>query len=184
MAELSTIARPYAHALLFALRDAKKGPEEAADLAAVLDGIAQVVTTPELVSVIGDPKLSSEQIYDLIVAGLGQVKLPEEAANLLKVVVENGRLEAVPEIARQFRELKNQSEGVADAYIESAMPMTQAEVDDLVAGLGKRFPGLKLTPVVTINEALIGGVRVRVGDRVLDGSIQTRLAQMQEALTA
>lgn len=62
--------------------------------------------------------------------------------------------------------------------------MTQAEIDDLVAGLGKRFPGLKLTPVVTINEALIGGVRVRVGDRVLDGSIQTRLAQMQEALTA
>ena len=184
MAELSTIARPYAHALLLALRDAKKGPEEAADLAAVLDGIAQVVTTPELVSVIGDPKLSSEQIYDLIVAGLGQVKLPEEAANLLKVVVENGRLEAVPEIARQSRELKNQSEGVADAYIESAMPMTQAEVDDLVANLGKRFPGLKLTPIVTINEALIGGVRVRVGDRVLDGSIQTRLAQMQEALTA
>ena len=170
--------------MLLALRDAKKGPEEAADLAAVLDGIAQVVTTPELVSVIGDPKLSSEQIYDLIVAGLGQVKLPEEAANLLKVVVENGRLEAVPEIARQFRELKNQSEGVADAYIESAMPMTQAEVDDLVANLGKRFPGLKLTPIVTINEALIGGVRVRVGDRVLDGSIQTRLAQMQEALTA
>ena len=184
MAELSTIARPYAHALLLSLQDAKKGPEEAADLAAVLDGIAQVVTTPELVSVIGDPKLSSEQIYDLIIAGLGQVKLPEEAVNLLKVVVENGRLEAVPEIARQFRELKNQSEGVADAYIESAMPMTQAEIDDLVAGLGKRFPGLKLTPVVTINEALIGGVRVRVGDRVLDGSIQTRLAQMQEALTA
>ena len=184
MAELSTIARPYAHALLLALREGKKGPEEAADLAAVLDGIAQVVTTPELVSVIGDPKLSSEQIYDLIIAGLGQVKLPEEAVNLLKVVVENGRLEAVPEIARQFRELKNQSEGVADAYIESAMPMTQAEVDDLVANLGKRFPGLKLTPIVTINEALIGGVRVRVGDRVLDGSIQTRLAQMQEALTA
>ena len=184
MAELSTIARPYAHALLLALREGKKGPEEAADLAAVLDGIAQVVTTPELVSVIGDPKLSSEQIYDLIIAGLGQVKLPEEAVNLLKVVVENGRLEAVPEIARQFRELKNQSEGVADAYIETAMPMSQAEVDDLIAGLGKRFPGLKLTPIVTVNEELIGGVRVRVGDRVLDGSIQTRLAQMQEALTA
>ena len=184
MAELSTIARPYAHALLLSLQDAKKGPEEAADLAAVLDGIAQVVTTPELVSVIGDPKLSSEQIYDLIIAGLGQVKLPEEAVNLLKVVVENGRLEAVPEIARQFRELKNQSEGVADAYIETAMPMTDAEINDLIVSLGKRFPTLKLTPIVTVNKELIGGVRVRVGDRVLDGSIQTRLAQMQEALTA
>ena len=90
----------------------------------------------------------------------------------------------MPEIARQFRELKNQSEGVADAYIETAMPMTDAEINDLIVSLGKRFPTLKLTPIVTVNKELIGGVRVRVGDRVLDGSIQTRLAQMQEALTA
>ena len=100
------------------------------------------------------------------------------------MIVENDRLEAVPEIARQFRELKNQSEGVADAYIESAMPLTDADVKDLVTALEKRFPGFKLTPIVSINEELIGGVRIRVGDKTLDGSIQTRLAQMQEALTA
>ena len=184
MAELSTIARPYAQGLLLALSEQKKGPKEAADLAAVLDSFAQVVTTPELVSVIGDPKFSSEQLYDLILAGLGKGDIPAEAANLLKVIVENDRLEAVPEIARQFRELKNQSEGVADAYIESAMPLTAADVTDLVTALEKRFPGFKLTPIVSINEELIGGVRVRVGDKTLDGSIQTRLAQMQEALTA
>lgn len=183
MAELSTIARPYAQALLLALRDAKKGPKEAADLAAVMDGIAQVVTAPELLSLIGEPKVSSEQICELILTTIGQ-EVPAEATNLLKVVVENGRLEAVPEIARQFRELKNQSEGVADAYIESAFPMSDAEVNALVSALGSRFPGLKLTPIVTINEGLIGGVRVKVGDKTLDGSIQTRLAQMQEALTA
>ncbi len=183
MAELSTIARPYAQALLLALRDANKGPKEAADLAAVMDGIAQVVTTPEIMSLVGEPKVSSEQICELIVAGVG-CEMPAEAANLIKVVVENGRLEAVPEIARQFRELKNQSEGVADAYIESAFPMTETQIDELVKGLASRFPNLKLVPIVSINETLIGGVRVRVGDKIIDGSIQTRLAQMQEALTA
>ncbi len=151
MAELSTIARPYAQALLLALRDAKKGPKEAADLAAVMDGIAQVVTAPELLSLIGEPKVSSEQICELILTTIGQ-EVPAEAANLLKVVVENGRLEAVPEIARQFRELKNQSEGVADAYIESAFPMSDAEVNAVVSALGSRIPGLKMKPIVTSKE--------------------------------
>ena len=184
MAELSTIARPYAQGLLLALRDEQKGLKEAAELADAMDAVAQVVTTDEFVSVIGDPKLSSEQIYDLILTGLGEEVLPVEVQSLLKVVIDNGRLEVVPEIARQFRELKNQSEGVADAYIESALPLTEEEVNELIKSLGHRFPGLKLTPIISINEELIGGVRVRVGDKTLDGSIQARLAQMQEALTA
>ena len=183
MAELSTIARPYAQGLLLALRDANKGPKEAAELAACIDGIAQVVSTPELASVIGDPKLTTDMLNELIVSALGE-NAPAEAINLVKVVVENGRLEVMPEIARQFRELKNLSEGVADAHIETAFEMSEAEINDLIVALGNRFPGVKLTPIVTVNPELIGGVRVRVGDKTLDGSIQTRLAQMQEALTA
>lgn len=182
MAELSTIARPYAQGLLLALRDANKGPKEAAELVACIDGLTEIVVLPELVAAIGDPKLSNEQLFETIVAVAGE--MPAEAKNLLKVVVENGRLEVMPEIARQFRELNNLSEGVADAHIETAYPMTEAEIDSLIAALGNRFPGVKLTPIVTVNEELIGGVRVRVGDKTLDGSIKTRLAQMQEALTA
>ena len=78
MAELSTIARPYAQGLLLALRDEQKGLKEAAELADAMDAVAQVVTTEEFVSVIGDPKLSSEQIYDLIITGLGGLVLPQE----------------------------------------------------------------------------------------------------------
>lgn len=183
MAELSTIARPYAQGLIAALSDAKMGPKEAAELATYVDGIAEVVTSKEVVAVMGDPKLTNEQLYETIISVLGD-NVPELVCNLVKVVVQNDRLDVMPEIARQFRELKNLSEGVADAYIESAYPLSDEEVDGLIVALGNRFPGVKLTPVVTVNQSLIGGVRVRVGDKTLDGSIQTRLAQMQEALTA
>jgi len=183
MAELSTIARPYAQGLLKAAVEAKLGKEQAEELACCVDAIAQAVASPDMAQIVGDPKVTDDALYDAVAGTLG-ADAPELALNLLRVVVENARLEAMGEIARQFREIKNLSEGVADAYIETAFEMKAAEIEALVASLGSSFPGVKLTPVVTVNKDLIGGVRVRVGDRVLDGSIRTRLAQMQESLTA
>ena len=183
MAELSTIARPYAQGLLKAAVEAKTGKKQAEELAQCVDFIAQTVASPEMANIIGDPKVTDDMLYDTV-AGMLPENAPELALNLLRIVVENARLEAMGEIARQFREIKNLSEGVADAYIESAFPMEDGEVNALVQSLGKCFPGVKLTPVVTVNKELIGGVRVRGGDSVLDGSIRTRLAQMQESLTA
>ena len=84
----------------------------------------------------------------------------------------------------QFRALKNESEGVADAYIESAYALTKKDVDQLVKALSQKFPGVTLRPEVSINKDLIGGVSIRVGDQVLDGSVRARLAQMKAALTA
>ena len=74
--------------------------------------------------------------------------------------------------------------GVADAYIESAYALTKKNVDQLVKALSTKFPGVTLRPEVSINKDLIGGVSIRVGDQVLDGSVRARLAQMKAALTA
>ena len=109
---------------------------------------------------------------------------PSQLKGLLRTVIENGRLCALPEIAAQFRALKNESEGVADAYIESAYALTKKDVDQLVKALSQKFPGVTLRPEVSINKDLIGGVSIRVGDQVLDGSVRARLAQMKAALTA
>ena len=98
-------------------------------------------------------------------------------------MIENGRLEALPEIAAQYRALKNESEGVADAYIETAFPLDQKELEKVLGDLA-RFPGVKLNPIVKVNPALIGGVSVCVGDQILDVSVRARLMQMQAALTA
>jgi F-type H+-transporting ATPase subunit delta len=99
------------------------------------------------------------------------------------MVVDNHRLPLLPEIAVQFEELKNAREGAADALIVSAFPLEGAQLNDLVASLERKFKR-KLKPVVEVDPSLIGGVRVTVGDEVLDTSVRARLASMQTALTA
>ena len=99
------------------------------------------------------------------------------------MVIDNDRLAAVPEVARQFRVLANEVSGSSDAVIVSAFPIDQAELQQLVATLEKRF-GRKLEASVKIDPELIGGVRVAVGDEVLDTSVKARLEQMKSALIA
>jgi F-type H+-transporting ATPase subunit delta len=106
-----------------------------------------------------------------------------EAKNLLSMLIENGRLSLLHEIEQQFHELKNAFESTADAQIISAFPMADEQVRDLVVALEKKF-GRKLIASVSVDAALIGGVRVTVGDEVLDTSVSARLAHMQTALAA
>lgn len=183
MAELSTIARPYAEALIEALQDRKAGAEEMARVLEAVDLLARVAQDSQVLELAGDPKVTDKQVFDVI-EGVLAGDVPAEVKNLLQTVVQNDRLEAVPEIARQFRNLKNASEGVADALIETAFPLSDVEVSELVAALAKKFPGVKLHPIVTVDKDLIGGVRVHVGDKLLDASIRARLEQMKTTLTA
>ena len=99
------------------------------------------------------------------------------------MVIENGRLAALPEIASQFQTLVDAGSGTSQATIESAFPLDAAQVADVKAAMEKRF-GRKLEASVVVAPELIGGVRVIVGDEVLDTSIRARLEQMKAALTA
>jgi F-type H+-transporting ATPase subunit delta len=92
-------------------------------------------------------------------------------------------LAVLSEVAKQFRQRKNAAEGAADCLIESAFPLADGQLDELLWGLSRKF-GLKLKPEVKVDPELIGGVRVTVGDHVLDGTVKARLAEMQAALTA
>lgn len=179
MAELSTIARPYAEALFESAQGSGQGLDR---WLAIVEELAAVVTHPQVAQVVGDPKLSDEQVVQLL-GGLMKDPLPAAATNFVKLLIANQRLVALPEIANQFRELKNRAEGVADCLIETAFPLADGQVSELVAALAKRF-GTRLKPIVQVNSGLIGGVRIAVGDQVLDSSVRARLNQMQQALTA
>jgi F-type H+-transporting ATPase subunit delta len=181
MAELSTIARPYAEAL-FAAASGDKSAGVLDQWLPLVAEMAAVARHDEVARVVGDPNLDARQVFDLV-RGLVRSPLPPAAENFLKLVVDNGRLAALPEVARQFRAMKNAADGQADCLIESALPLTDEQVHDLLRGLSRKF-GLKLIPEVRVDPGLIGGVRVSVGDHVLDDTIKSRLAQMHSALTA
>lgn len=180
MAEPSTIARPYA-AALFQSSTAADG----AQLVAQLDALAGIAADAGLRQFASDPKIDSEQVFKLVsgIARSGDsTELSPKLLNLLNVVIDNGRLSVLPEIAAQFRTLVNDRGGVADAHIVSAFPLDAQQQADLAKVLEKRF-GRQLKTTVTVDSSLIGGVRVTVGDEVLDTSIVARLEQMRIALT-
>lgn len=176
MAEIATIARPYAEALF------QSAGADAAGTAVWLDELAAVASNEQLRQFADAPKSSSEQVFGVI-TGVLKSALPAMAQNFLRTVIDNGRISALPEIAAQFRVLKNAQQGSFDAVVHSAFDMDGAALADLSGVLEKRF-GRKLNLQVQLQPDLIGGVRVVVGDEVLDTSIKARLEQMKVALTA
>ena len=177
MAELATIARPYAEALY---QVAKKHDVKA--WGQTLDALALVAQDADLRSFADNPKVTAEQVYAVVTAASKQTLAPE-LQNFLRTVIDNGRLSALPAVVDQFHVLANAAAGVADAQIFSAYPIEPAQLADVVATLEKRF-GRKLEAHVQLEPALIGGIRVVVGDEVLDTSVKARLDRMKVALTA
>jgi F-type H+-transporting ATPase subunit delta len=176
MAELATIARPYAEA---AFKAAGANGKAWGDQ---LSALAVVSANPQLRQFADNPKITAEQVFD-VVTGVSKLSLADGVANLLRTVIENGRLAALPEIAAQFHALVNAQSGVSDATVFSAFPIDGAQLAAVVASLEKRF-GRKLAATVQLDPELIGGIRVVVGDEVLDTSVKARLERMKVALIA
>ena len=183
MAELATIARPYAEALYKSV----SGLDGVAlqSLKAQTGALAALAGDAQLRQFADNPKVQASQVL-VLVTGLAAsqgVTLDAKVANLLQAIVDNGRLAALPAIAAQFQALVNASSGVSDALVQSAFAIDGAALADVVATLEKRF-ARKLNARVEIVPELIGGIRVVVGDEVLDTSVKARLEQMKVALTA
>lgn len=177
MAELATVARPYAEALF---RVAQNG--DMAAWSSLVSELAQIGANPDVQAFAANPNLTHAQLADTI-ASLVKSALNTEAKNFIAMLAENGRVTLLPEIAAQFQVLKNAREGAADAQIHSAFDLSADQLAQLVATLEKKF-GRKLNPTVTVDPSLIGGVRVVVGDEVLDTSVRAKLQQMHVALAS
>jgi F-type H+-transporting ATPase subunit delta len=176
MAEIATIARPYAEALF------KAAGTDRAALAQQVQALADVAANPQLLQFADDPKVESSQVVE-VMNSVVNAPLSDAAKNLLATVLDNGRLAALPEIASQFHALVNASSGVSDAIVYSAFAIEPASLAEVVSALERRFKR-KLNARVVIEPELIGGIRVVVGDEVMDTSVKARLEQMRVALTA
>jgi F-type H+-transporting ATPase subunit delta len=178
MAEPSTVARPYAEA---AFRIAADG-NALAKWSGMIGALAQVAEDRRVQAAIADPALSDAQaagVFLSILAG----KLDGQAENFVRVLAENKRLELLPEIQLQYEVLKNAKEGVVEAEVFSAFELTDAQVADLAQRLEKRT-GRKVRARVQVDKALIGGVKVVIGDKVIDGSARAQLGALETALKA
>jgi len=176
MAELATIARPYADALF------KASTAHLQATSQWLDEVAALASDSQLLRFSSDPSATSNQVIKLLEAS-AKPPVSALADNFLRELIENGRLSALPEIAAQFRKHMNAQSGASDAVLYSAFAVDAHSLDSVRQTLEKRF-GRKLNITVQIQEELIGGVRIAVGDEVLDTSVKARLEQMKVALAA
>lgn len=178
MAERTTIARPYADAAFETARDAGAlgAWSEALKLAEA------IATDPRMAEALASPKLDAEAKASLFLSVAGE-RFVAPMKNFARILVEAGRVVLLPEIRALFEARRNEAEGVAKARIETAQPLTDAQLAEITAALGKRF-GKRIEATVQLNASLIGGARIAVGDTVIDGSVRSKLAAMAQALTA
>ena len=178
MAEPSTIARPYAEAA-FRLADAQG---KLADWSGALANLSAVAADARVKAAVGDPNLSATKVAGLFISILTG-KLTGEAENFVRVLAENGRLDVLAEIRAQYEALKNEREGVVEAEVYTAFELDRAQVADLVSRLEKKT-GRKVKARVSLDKSLIGGVKVVIGDKVIDGSARAQLGALETALKA
>jgi F-type H+-transporting ATPase subunit delta len=176
MAEAVTIARPYAVAVY---RLAKE-KNALAHWSEMLEFATAVAVDAQMQSLNDDPKVSAEQVERVFLA-VGEGKLDANAVNLIKLLVEYRRLSLLAEISRLFEELKAADEGVVDAEITAAATPDDAQVKALVSQLEARFKQ-KVVAHVNVDPELIGGVKIVIGDTVIDASVRGRLQEMAYTL--
>ena len=170
--ELSSLARPYAEAAFaHATENAKL------DLwSEMLGFLATVVEDEAMAAVIGNPSVDNAQMTDLLLE-VGGGRLNDECQNLVKLLVKNKRVAVLPDISAQFEALKNKSEGAIDVVITSAFDMKPAQEEKIVEALKIKFSREINVSNVTDPE-LIGGVHIKAGDKVIDGSIKGQLQKL------
>lgn len=176
MAELYTIARPYAEA---AYRLAKE--QSAVDRwEEMLEFSAAVASDAQMKAVIADPNVGADTLERLFL-GVCEKALDEQGKNLIRVLIDNHRLALLPVIREAFAALREEQEGVLDARILTAFALDDSQKQSLVAALEKRF-GRRINPTVDVDPELIGGVKVEAGDQVFDASVRGQLQNMAYAL--
>ena len=178
MADLSTLARPYAKAV-FELAREQGALREWGE---ALDRLAAAVQSPEMQNVIGHPAVAKSDIAGVL-SSLIQAQVNDRGSALVGLLVENGRLKAAPFIAEQFESLRAAAESRVDVEIATAAEVPPREQEQLADAVSKR---LNRDVVVdwSVDDSLIAGAVIRAGDLVIDGSAKGELEKLKTALTA
>ncbi|KHF26522.1 F0F1 ATP synthase subunit delta [Solemya velum gill symbiont] len=174
--ESITIARPYADAI-FARAKESSSLEQWSQ---TLELLGTVMSDAAMSDVVGNPNISKQQLTEMIL-GIGGEQLTGEAENLVRLLVENGRLVIAPEIATLFEERKNAERGVLEVELVSAYVIDEDQKQALADALKAKL-GSDINMTTSEDPELIGGMRIRAGDLVIDGSVQGQLTKLANEL--
>lgn len=176
MSEAITTARPYAQA---AFDEAQKLNALKA-WSEMLLSLAEAVNHPEVHAVVTNPRVPKKKVEDLMEAMAGSGASMQQR-NFVRILADNQRLQVLPEIAALFETLKAEAEKTVNVVVDAAFELSPAQQDKIVSSLKKRM-GREIKLTCKINKELLGGVVIRAGDKVIDGSARTRLTEMANAL--
>ncbi len=176
MAEAITVARPYAQAAFDEARELGdlKGWSD------ILQSVAQAVINPEIRAIITSPRAVKSQLADLMLA-LCDDKVSETQRNFIKLLIESQRLSLLPEIVMLFEIMRAEAEKNVDVVVTSAFDLSEAQKQKITAALKKRM-GREIKLSCETDRKLLGGIIIRAGDKVIDGSARTHLSELANAL--
>ena len=178
MAELASIARPYAQAVFERAKDSGHyGPWSEA-----LEFLAKVAADKDMAALFSNPRVSRQQAADIVIELLGEA-VGDEPKNLVRLLAQNRRLQALSAISEQYEILRAEAERTIRAELESALPISDEEQHRIAGALKTRL-GRAVELVVTTTRELVGGAVIRAGDLVIDGSIRARLERLAAAVSA
>ena len=178
MAELSTLARPYAKAAFeYAL-----GSDNLAGWSAQLKTAAAVAGNDRITGLLASPSLTGEQLAEQFIAVCGD-QLDDKGGNFIRVLAENRRLKLLPQIAALFEEFKSNREKTVAVELTTAFELEPAIQEKLSAALGESLQR-KVSLHSTVDKSLIGGVVIRAADVVIDASLRGRLAKLSASMNA
>jgi len=177
MAEIRTMARPYARAVF----EIARGNDALAAWSEALAAVAAIVSNETVRQIVDNPNISDQQLVDSIIDLAGDA-VPEQAHNYVRLLVENERLLLAPAIAEQFEDMRAAVEQRVDVTVVSAAAIPEQQKQALAASLEKRLAAnVELT--FEQDASIIGGAVIRAGDLVIDHSLRSQLTRMQNSLT-
>lgn len=177
MAEIQTLARPYAEAVFERARESKT----LTSWSEMLAFLAVVAADDNMQRLSGNPRVNRARFLELILSICGQ-HFNDEGTNLVRLLVENRRLDLLPEIIAQFESLRAEAEARVEATVVSPFPLEAAQMKTISESLRRKF-GREVNLMTQTDKSLLGGIVIRVGDMVIDGSIRGRLAELATHLS-
>ncbi|HCT98853.1 MAG TPA: F0F1 ATP synthase subunit delta [Methylococcaceae bacterium] len=176
MNEIATLARPYAVAVFKRAKETNSSKQWSKKLSF----LAMVLGDNKLAGMIDDPKVGKSNLLALLL-DICADQLDQEGINFLTLLIENNKLSLIPAIAALFETYKAEDEGFIDIDVTTAYAFSKEAKQDFNAALEKSF-GKKVNMKVAVDSSLIGGVLVRAGDQVIDGSVRGQLQQLAQRL--